>query len=271
MSTLTQAGPFPGGGVAAPPDRRPPDRRPAVARLLRVELRKAVDTRAGAWLLLSTVLLGVVVVVLRMLFGAQADKTLASTYALALVPTNVLLPVIGILLVTSEWSQRTALVTFSLVPHRGRVVGAKLLAMGVLAAAATAAALVTTLAGFAVGAAAGVTAGGWRLTAVQLAQTLLAQELSMVMGAVFGLILLNSAAAIVLSFALPMAWNILGSLIASLHSAAAWLDTGRTLQPLFEANGLTGRQWNQLAVSLAVWLVLPMIVGLVRLRRKEIA
>ena len=38
------------------------------------------------------------------------------------------LPVLLILMVTSEWSQRTGLTTFTLEPHRGRVVGAKFVA-----------------------------------------------------------------------------------------------------------------------------------------------
>jgi hypothetical protein len=43
--------------------------------------------------------------------------------------------VLAILSVTSEWSQRTALVTFSLVPDRRRVLAAKLVAVVVLAVA----------------------------------------------------------------------------------------------------------------------------------------
>ena len=43
-------------------------------------------------------------------------------------PQGFLLPVLGILLVTSEWTQRTALVSFTLMPVRGRVLVAKVLA-----------------------------------------------------------------------------------------------------------------------------------------------
>ena len=51
----------------------------------------------------------------------------------------MLLPIVGLLLVTSEWSQRTALTTFTLVPERSRViVAAKLLAGCALALAAVA-------------------------------------------------------------------------------------------------------------------------------------
>ena len=38
---------------------------------------------------------------------------------------TVILPIIAILSVTGEWSQRSGLTTFTLVPHRGRVIPAK--------------------------------------------------------------------------------------------------------------------------------------------------
>ena len=35
---------------------------------------------------------------------------------------------LGILLITQEWSQRTGMVTFTLEPHRGKVIAAKVIA-----------------------------------------------------------------------------------------------------------------------------------------------
>ncbi|MFD0473812.1 hypothetical protein ACFQ0B_40345 [Nonomuraea thailandensis] len=53
----------------------------------------------------------------RGLFAGPADLyTLANTAAIAM---GVLLPVLGILTVTGEWSHRTALTTFTLEPRRG--------------------------------------------------------------------------------------------------------------------------------------------------------
>ena len=50
--------------------------------------------------------------------------------------TSFLLPVLGIMLVTTEWSQRTAMVTFALEPRRPLVIAAKAL-VGVLLTLAT--------------------------------------------------------------------------------------------------------------------------------------
>ena len=52
----------------------------------------------------------------------------ADVLDLALAPVDMILPAIGILAMTSEWTQRTALTTFTLSPRRIPVLFAKLLA-----------------------------------------------------------------------------------------------------------------------------------------------
>jgi len=74
-------------------------------RLVRVEMRKAWDTRAGLWLLLSTALLCAAVMVIQLAVGITQEDVFL-TYNSFLTSTNfsiaVLLPVIGIMLLTSE-------------------------------------------------------------------------------------------------------------------------------------------------------------------------
>jgi ABC-2 type transport system permease protein len=109
--------------------------RPGLGRLVTVELRKMVNTRAGFWLQIAMVALTAVVVIARRVFGDGDDHTFAGLLDVGLQPAAVLLPITGILLVTSEWSQRTGLITFTLVPARSRVLGAKLIASVLLALA----------------------------------------------------------------------------------------------------------------------------------------
>jgi len=82
--------------------------RPGLGRLVTVELRKMVNTRAGFWLQIAMVALTAVVVIARRVFGDGGDHTFAGVLDVGLQPAAVLLPITGILLVTSEWSQRTA-------------------------------------------------------------------------------------------------------------------------------------------------------------------
>ncbi len=91
----------------------------------------------------------------------------------------------------------------------------------------------------------------------------------MAQGLAFGMLLKNTPAAIVLFFVLPTAWTILGAMVSWLRDAAVWLDLNQTMQPLFEGS-LTGEQWAHLGTSVAVWVVLPLTVGLWRLSRSEV-
>ena len=95
---------------------------------MRVELRKMADTRAGFWLLLSIGLITAAILVIFLLVAPDDQKTFLNFMGATATPQGFLLPVLGILLVTSEWGQRTALTTFALEPSRPRVIGAKFVA-----------------------------------------------------------------------------------------------------------------------------------------------
>ena len=252
--------------LPAPVASRGTSSRPGLGRLTLVELRKMSDTRAGFWLLVSTALLTVATCVIAGLAMPDEDATLVTYFALSLVPASVLLPVMGILLVTSEWTQRTAMVTFSLVPHRGRVLTAKLLAGMTLALVAFQICLVVALLTTAV-------AGGsgddtWSLSAALIGQAAVSIGIPMLTGIAFGAALLASAPAIVLYFVLPTAFGILGSLNA-LEDVARWLDQSRTMAELVE-NTYSGTEWARVLVSCAVWTLLPLVIGWVRVARSDV-
>jgi ABC-type transport system involved in multi-copper enzyme maturation permease subunit len=241
------------------------DQPPSLARLTLVELRKMVDTRAGLWLQITVALLTTALVAVFYVFANAADLTLSTTLSVAVLPAGVFLPVLGVLLVTSEWSQRTAMITFTLVPHRSRILVAKLFAGTLLGFVATAmclsAAAVATV--FAPG-------GGetWSLSPEFLGRVTLSVVISMFLGVAFGAMLLNSAPAIVLYFVLPFVGVGLGA-IPQLNGIATWLDPVRTLGPL-NADAMSATQWAHLGTMLALWIAIPLLVGLWRITRGEI-
>jgi ABC-type transport system involved in multi-copper enzyme maturation permease subunit len=242
------------------------DRRPGLARLTRVELRKMVDTRSGFWLQLATLGLTVLAVLISALAGHESDHTFRHILSNALAPAGVLLPVVGILLVSSEWSQRTALISFAMVPQRSRLIAAKVLAGVLLALVATAVAVVLAALGTAL-------AGAdvphvWTLPVGLLGQDVIYVVTAMVIGIGFGTALLSSAPAIVLYFALPVGLAAIGT-IDALHGAIQWIDTAESLEPL-TTTVMGGHDWAQALVSLALWMVLPLGFGLWRITRRDI-
>ena len=98
-------------------------------RLAKVELRKALDTRAGLWFTISILALVLIVQVIYA-FAAPDDatRTTATSSASPAASWATSCRSSIIMLVTSEASQRNGLVTFTLEPRRSRVVVAKFLA-----------------------------------------------------------------------------------------------------------------------------------------------
>jgi ABC-2 type transport system permease protein len=249
----------------------PPQAGPKVPmlRLAVVELRKLADTRAGLWLLIVIALASVATGVILLLAGPAQEQTFAGFFGFAQLPAGVLLPVLGILSMTGEWTQRTALTTFALVPQRGRVFTAKLLAAVVIAVLAAAATLAFAAASNLV-ALAGDGNGSWTIGWRVVLQCLVLQVLFVLMGSAFGALLMNTPLSIVAFFALPMVWTILGETIRSLRTAAGWLDINATTTPLTDG-AMTGGQWARLGVSCAVWIVVPLVAGAARVLRREVA
>jgi len=224
------------------------------------------DTRAGFWLLLSTAGLTVLVAVVACLVFPDDESNLLNFLSITVQPASILMPIVGILLVTSEWSQRTAMISFALVPQRSRVLIAKLLAGLTLSAIAFVLGVVVALTATAVAGADGDET--WSLSGALFGQIAFSVVVPMLSGIGFGLVLLASAPAIVLYFVLPTAWSALGS-ISMLEGAARWLDQSRTMSPMFEES-LSSTQWARVATSLALWLVLPIVLGFWRVTRSGV-
>ena len=81
--------------------------------------------------------------------------------------------------------------------------------------------------------------------------------------------LLASTPAIVALFALPNTWTAVASL-SFFADAAPWTDTRLALAPLHE-EVLSAIQWAQASTALALWMLLPLLIGIWRITRREVA
>jgi len=243
-------------------------------RLLRVELRKSVDTRAGRWLLGITI--AAVLVAETIFLIVSTVKDLDSSYgdfvAGAAFVSSFLLPILGIMLVSSEWSQRTAMTTFSLEPRRMRVVMAKMLAGVAMTAFVIAFALVIGLLGNLLFAAIQAQSPLWAFGWTGFTGFLVTQTFAMLGGFALACLFLNTPAAIVVyvvyKYVLP-GLIALGSLMAWFSHLAPWIDFQSAQNELYDMP-LTSSQWWHLVVSGLLWLVVPLVIGLWRIRRAEV-
>jgi hypothetical protein len=91
---------------------------------------------------------------------------------------------------------------------------------------------------------------------------------AMITGVAFGAALLAPIAAVATYFGLPSAFSALGSIVSS-HSFVHWIDGSRTLDVLTR-HDLSGVQWGRALTTLAVWMVLPLLIGWWRVVRSEV-
>ncbi|MDZ5622971.1 ABC transporter permease [Nocardioides bizhenqiangii] len=262
-----------GPAVAHPPREREVPAPIPFGRILGVELRKMFDTRSGFWLMASIVIASAIATVLTVILGDRDALTFDSFAASVGSPMSILLPIIGVLAVTSEWSQRTALTTFTLVPSRRRVIGAKLVNVLVIGAVSMLIALGVGAIGNLASAAMTGNDAVWDIPAWTFAQIVLANELGMLLGFALGLLLRSSPAAIVGYFVVNLVLPGISEALASTQEwwadNAAWFDVNATRFLLFDSK-LTSEEWLQLGVTSSIWILLPLAVGLALVMRSEV-
>ena len=244
-------------------------------RLVKVELRKLADTRAGRWLLISIAAVTVVVLIIQMAVVLGQDLHVKFTDFLQgmNIPMAILLPVLGILSVTSEWSQRTAMVTFTLEPSRLRIVAAKFVSILVIAPAALVVGLLlASLANVLYGAMSGDEVV-WGNPGRAALLYLLLYVISMASGFALGALFLNSPAGIVFyvvySFVLAIPFEIAAQLMNWFESLRPWIDFNFAQGPLIDTT-ISGNEWGHLATSGGIWLLVPLLIGIWRIRRAEV-
>jgi ABC-type transport system involved in multi-copper enzyme maturation permease subunit len=259
MTTLASSPPT---GVSAPAIRRT-----SFARLAVVELRKSVDTRAGAVLLGLAALLTLAPVAWQLTHLDHGVPDFGLWASTARGGVSLLVPVIGILAMTGEWSQRTALTTFTLVPRRGRVVTAKLVAAAVLGAATMVFALGVAALALVVAAAGHDVSPQWGDVGRVVAGSLVSSGLNLLMGAAFGALLAHTAVALVVFFVAPTLWGVAGT--ALLRDNARWLDVSSAFGDLSDLG--TAGHGGQIATAVAVWVGLPLALGTWRALRRDVS
>jgi ABC-type transport system involved in multi-copper enzyme maturation permease subunit len=244
-----------------------------LSRVIQVELRKMFDTRSGFWLMASIVIVAVLTTIGTVAFAPDSDLTYY-TFAKAIgFPMTVVLPMIAILAITGEWSQRTGLTTFTLVPHRKRVILAKTISSIGVAVASMLFAFAIGAVGNVVGTAIAGTGMVWDVSMAEAANIVLGSLLCLLTGTMLGMLFRSSAVALVAyfmyAFLLPTVAGVLATSQSWFRDVQPWVDLNFDQGVLFSGT-LTAEQWANVAATAGTWIVLPAIVGLRLVMRSEV-
>ena len=114
----------------------------------------------------------------------------------------------------------------------------------------------------------------WDISLTMAPQMVLFNLIGMAIGFTLGVVLRNSAAAIVAYFVVSLVLPGILALLAQVRPWFAdlqpWIDWNFTQVVLFENGTDTVREWAMLASTTGIWIALPLVIGLLFLRRSEV-
>lgn len=238
-------------------------------RLIQTEARKMIDTRSGRWLLIITIALalagaGLGISLYSTLAGRIGPNWHDTLMAFVLAAPSVLVPVMAILTVSNEWTQRTALTTFTLEPRRGRVTAAKGVVMWLAATLCWLLVIAVTAASTAIGAGIADMTVDWTTHWSSLLGNYVVFVLVMFSAFALALAFQHPAASIVVFFAVPVVAAALMGFGGTIATVVGWTDLQQATATLTTTWSLTGGQWARVSTSAALWIVLPLVVGVWR-------
>src|SRR5690606_10993268 len=112
--------------------------------------------------------------------------------------------------------------------------------------------------------------GSWAMEWAVLGGMLLALLLLVTQGLAFGLALMSTPVAIVTYLALPTVWSLVTMLVSGLEEPAKWLNLDFAMTALM-AGEMSGEHWAQLATSAALWIGIPLTIGVWRTARRDVS
>ena len=113
----------------------------------------------------------------------------------------------------------------------------------------------------------------WDVSVAEGVNIVLGNLLCLLTGTMLGMLIRSSPGALVVYFVysllLPTVSGLLASTQAWFRDLQPWVDLNFAQAALFEGS-LTGEQWANVAVTAAIWLVLPGMLGLRLVMRSEV-
>jgi hypothetical protein len=238
---------------------------PGPVRTWLVELRKLVDTRSGVALVSTGAVLAGVFGGGTMLF--RDAPTLTGLVTMAGMPGGIVAAVASVLLVTAEWTHRTALGTYALTPRRSRVIAAKAAGAATLAVLVTGLALLAALVIAPVGTAVTGHPVTWTLDVRTLAVFSAANVCLALSAWALAYLARNAPAPIVILLVWPMLASLIRQAGPGAAEALSWIDQDAVSRL---AGATSQADLGRAATSVLVWIVLPAAVGVARELRAQV-
>ena len=180
---------------------------------------------------------------------------------------------IAALSITGEGSQRSGLTTFTMVPHRERVIGAKVLTSLSVGVAAMLFAFAVGAIGNVVGTAINGTDMISDVSVVEVRTSCSAACSACSPAPCWASLFRSSVGSLVgyflYAFVLPSLYGVLTPSVGWFQDVRPWIDLNLAESFLFEGK-VVGEQWANIAVTTGIWIILPALIGLRLVMKSEV-
>lgn len=236
--------------------------------IIKAELRKAIDNQVAKIIILVTLALTLVMFVASILrFENIALQTGANeilwieVFSAISNPAAILLAIIFILLVCEEWTRGTALITYTFVPQRNRIVLGKFIALLLVYVA-------TVIILFTLSALASIIASGvhsltisWSAPIQSVLFLPLPLLVNLLLGFAMAIVTREKTLAIVLFFLVPPA-TVMASLVSEIEPIVRWFSLEHSSSIFIFGSADVGVA--QYISSIVIWIAIPCVIGAYR-------
>jgi len=237
-----------------------------LSNIVKAETRKATDTHVSRIIIITIVLLTFAMFVVSIYkFGNAASWT--HPFNAISSPACTILPIIFILLICEEWTRGTALVTYTFVPQRNKVILAKFIILLVFF-------LGTIITLYAFSAIASIIASGtnsysisWSEPIYSVILLILPLLVNMLFGFSMAIATQETTLALGLYFFVPPT-TVVVSQLPVIGPYAKWFSLEHS-SSIFIA-GATGVTTAQYICSLFIWIFVPCIIGIFRNMKRDL-
>jgi ABC-2 type transport system permease protein len=232
----------------------------SVPSLVGLEIRKSLSTRSGKSLAAASILLAPAAAAVAATASSEPLGSVTGPLGALGMLTGLVLLSFGVLSTAGEWSHRTVQTTYLLVPHRGRVLATKAVAVALMGAAfaAMAAALVAGVLALL------VSGASWAGVGLAFGAVVAAGAAFAVIGAGVGAATANTPAALTGLYLV-----ILGG-IPVLRTFKP--EIGDKIDPAGATLALAqGQATTQSILILSAWMGVALVAGAVMTRRRQVS
>lgn len=234
--------------------------------IIKAEARKATDTQVARTIIVTTLFLTVAMFLMTIFRYKEAGSWIRPFVAIS-NPVTTLLAIIFIMLVCEEWTRGTALITYSFVPRRNRVILAKFIVLIIFYIGITVVLFILSALASIISSSMYSYSIIWSQSFASVVLLILPLLINLLFGFSIALVVQETTVALGLYFVIPPI-TVIASQLPTIGLYCKWFSLEHS-SSLFIA-GSSEVSALQYMSSIVIWVIIPCILGSIRNMKRDL-